>query len=258
MSRRKFIAGNWKMHMGPGRADTLAQDLRRELLDLQAVDLAVAPPFISIPEVVARLRHTGIHVAAQNLHWEPRGAFTGEITAEMLRDSGCTYVIIGHSERRRLFGETDPDVNRKLHAALRAGLLPIVCIGESLEQRESGKATEVVTTQLETDLAGITDDHLPLVTIAYEPIWAIGTGRTASPPQAQEIHAAIRSWLRQHYSSGLAAAVRILYGGSVNHANAGNLLRRPDIDGALVGGASLKASSFAAIARAAGSGLPNH
>lgn len=250
MPRRPFIAGNWKMHMGPRQADELAQALKRALVDETAVDLAVAPPFLSIPAVAARLKHTNVEVAGQNLHAEAKGAFTGEVAGEMLREAGCTYVLVGHSERRTLFGESDETVNQKVHAAFRSGLLPILCVGETLDERDAGNATSVVERQLVKGTAALQDDQMAAVTLAYEPVWAIGTGRTATPDQAQEMHAFIRSWLRSSFPAFVADDLRIQYGGSVKPGNAAELLSQPDVDGALVGGASLDADSFRAIAEA--------
>lgn len=250
MSRRPFIAGNWKMHKGPAEADALAEVLKRALTGQGSVDVAVAPPFLSVPAVVARLKHSGVHVAAQNLHWEQQGAFTGEISGEMLRQAGVTYCIVGHSERRALFGDTDAVVEKKVHACFRAGLLPIVCVGETLDERESGQAEAVVRRQLAAALGKLTADQLPSVTLAYEPVWAIGTGRTASPAQAQEMHATIREWLAERYPPFVPRGMRILYGGSVKGSNAAGLLSQPDIDGALVGGAALVSEDFLAIVAA--------
>jgi triosephosphate isomerase (TIM) len=251
MARRPFIAGNWKMYRGPGEADTLAGELKKALFDHGAVDVAVAPPHLAIPEVVSRLRHTGLLVAAQNLHWEKEGAFTGEVSAEMIRSCGCTHVIIGHSERRQYFGETDASVNRKIFAAFRAGLLSIVCVGETLAERDAGQALSVVQRQLNGAFEGLGSEQVETVTVAYEPVWAIGTGRNATPEQAQEMHLAIRQWLGKRFGARVADVVRIQYGGSVKPSNAALLLAEPDIDGALVGGASLDASSFASIVNAA-------
>ncbi len=250
MGRRIFIAGNWKLHKGPQEADTLATALKRALADETAVDIAVAPPYISIPAVADRLKHTGIHLAAQDLHPETKGAFTSAVSGEMLKDAGCAYTLVGHSERRSIFGDDDATVNAKVHAAYRAGLLPILCCGETLAQREAGHAVEVVTGQLAAGLAGLAPDQVVSTTIAYEPVWAIGTGVTASPDQAQEMHAAIRSWLAECFPTFVPAQTRIQYGGSVKPGNARDLLSQPDIDGALVGGASLDADSFLAIVRA--------
>lgn len=252
MARRPFIAGNWKMYKGPAEADTLAMALRRALVDVGAVDVAVAPPFVSLAAVGARLKHSGVHLAAQDLHPAAEGAFTGAVSGEMLKQAGCAYVIVGHSERRALFGEDDALVNQKVLAALRAGLLPILCVGETLAERDAGQERAVVTRQLEAGLRGVPADQLPSLTIAYEPVWAIGTGRSASPAQAQELHATIRAWLGAQYPAFVGASLRIQYGGSVKPANAAALLSQPDIDGALVGGASLDADDFFAIIRAAG------
>jgi len=250
MSRRPFIAGNWKLHKGPREADTLAADLKRVLAGSTAVDVALAPPFISIPAVAKRLQHTGIAVSGQDLHPEQAGAFTSAVSGEMLRQAGCEYVIVGHSERRSIFGDDDATVNRKVHAAFRAGLLPILCVGETLEQRQAGRANEIVTAQLTKGLAGLKGDQVASCTIAYEPVWAIGTGHTASPDQAQEVHADIRAWLSRNFPPYVSKQVRIQYGGSVKAGNALSLLSQPDIDGALVGGASLKVDSFVAIVEA--------
>lgn len=251
--RRKFVVGNWKMHKGPAEADTLADTLKRALAGRDAaVDVGVAPPFISLPAVVARLKHTGIQVAAQNLHAEVQGAYTGEVSGEMLRSAGVAYCLVGHSERRQLFGETDAVVEKKVHACFRAGLLPILCIGETLAEREAGKEREVVVRQLAAALGKVQADQVPSVTLAYEPVWAIGTGKTASPLQAQEMHATIRGWLEESFPAFVARSTRIQYGGSVKGANAAELMKMPDIDGALVGGAALNAEEFLQIIAAAG------
>lgn len=256
MARRPFIAGNWKMYKGPADADALAMALRRALVDAGAVDVAVAPPFISIPAVAARLKHSGVHLAAQDLHPAAEGAFTGAVSAEMLKQAGCAYAIVGHSERRTLFGEDDALVNQKVHAALRAGLLPILCVGETLTERDAGQEEAVVTRQLERALRGLPADQAASVTVAYEPVWAIGTGRSASPEQAQAVHAIIRGWLSASFPAFVGATLRIQYGGSVKPGNAAALLSQPDIDGALVGGASLDADDFFAIIRAASKATP--
>lgn len=258
MSRRPYIVGNWKMYKTPVEADALAAALKRGLTEQTAADVGVAPPAISIPAVVARLKHTGVHVAGQDLHPESGGAFTGAISGEMLRAAGATDVIVGHSERRALFGDDDATVNRKLYAAFRAGLVPILCVGESLPQRESGEAEEVVAGQLANALSGLAADQVASLSVAYEPVWAIGTGRTASPEQAEAMHVFIRGWLSARYAGYVANSVRILYGGSVKPSNAAGLLFRRDIDGLLVGGASLEPESFLAIVAAAGgkSGAP--
>lgn len=251
MTRRLLIAGNWKMNKGPTDADTLAMSLKSSLSNIEAVDMLVAPPSISIVDVARRLHHTGVLVAGQDLHPEPAGAFTGALSGEMLRDAGCSHVIVGHSERRKIFGDSNEWVGRKVHAALRSGLIPILCLGETLEERDAGVVEAVVCGQLDAGLAGLESDQVATCVLAYEPVWAIGTGRTASPEQAQEVHATIRRWLENHHPDYVAQQVRVLYGGSVNPGNAAELLSQPDIDGALVGGAALDATSFAAIATAA-------
>lgn len=251
MSRRPFIAGNWKMHKGPRDADALAVELKRLLMDHTGVDVAVAPPFVSIPAVVARLQHTGIGVAGQDLHPQVSGAFTGAVAGEMLSQAGCRYVIVGHSERRSVFGDTDEVVASKLMAAYRAGLTPILCVGETLAQRDAGQARDIVASQLSSALADTSTEQVLQLTIAYEPVWAIGTGRTASPEQAQEMHAEIRAWLTERYPREVPATIRLQYGGSVKPSNAAGLLSQPDIDGALVGGAALTAESFRDIVAAA-------
>ena len=238
------------MNRNPAEAEALASALKKELIDETSVDIAVAPTALALPGVIAKLQHTNIHVSCQNLHNEISGAYTGEVSAEMLRSAGCEYAIIGHSERRHVFGESDALINKKVHAAFRGGLLPILCVGEKLEQRKSGAANEVVRNQVVAGLEGLSADQVASVTIAYEPVWAIGTGETATPTQAQEMHAFIRAHLRENYPSFVADQLRIQYGGSVKPHNAADLLSQPDIDGALVGGASLKVDSFAAIIRA--------
>jgi triosephosphate isomerase len=228
-----------------------ARDLARALLDscggLEGIDIAVAPPATALTAVLEVLKGSRIEVAAQNCHWKVSGAFTGEISPEMIKEIGCRYVIIGHSERRQFFGEIDETVNKKLHAAHRAALLPIVCIGETLDQREAGKTMQVVSTQIKGGLKDIPEDKMLKTTIAYEPVWAIGTGKTATPDQAQEVHAHLRGLLKELYGSGVADTVRIQYGGSVKPSNAKELMGMEDIDGALVGGASLKTDSFKGI-----------
>ncbi|MEL6345956.1 MAG: triose-phosphate isomerase [Myxococcota bacterium] len=252
MARRPFIAGNWKMNLGPGDAAALAGALKTALAGVAdvSVDVAVAPVAVSIPAVAAQLNGAGVHIAGQNLHPETKGAFTGAIPGEMLREAGCTYVIVGHSERRKLFGEDDALINQKVHAAFRAGLLPIFCVGETLEQRDAGDAESTVLDQVKAGLAGLAPDQVVSTTLAYEPVWAIGTGKTATPAQAQQMHAVIRGWLAENYPAFVSEQIRIQYGGSVKPHNAAELLAQPDIDGALVGGASLKAESFSAIVEA--------
>lgn len=239
------------MNLGPLDADRLADELKRALADQSAVDVAVAPPALSIPAVCQRLKHTGVEVAGQDLHPSPSGAHTGDISGEMLRQAGCAYVIIGHSERRQNHGEGDALVAQKVTAAFRAGLLPILCVGETLEQRQSGAAQELVIGQLVAALDGLPPDQAASITVAYEPVWAIGTGLTATPEEAQSMHAAIRKTLGHTFPPFVSRQVRIQYGGSVKPGNAASLMSQPDIDGALVGGAALDAGSFAAIIKAA-------
>lgn len=251
MGRRPFIAGNWKLNKGPTEAAALARALATAAANRGAVDVAVFPTFISIPATLDHLGDSGVEVGGQDLYAQTSGAFTGAVSGPMIRDAGCTRVLVGHSERRRVFGDTDADVRQKVHAALAAGLLPIVCVGETLDERDQGEEVAVVTRQLEASVEGLADDQVASLTFAYEPVWAIGTGRTASPQQAQEMHAAIRAWMRGRFPAFVAEEVRIQYGGSVKPGNAAALLAQPDIDGALVGGASLDAASFAAILEAA-------
>jgi len=245
--RKVLIAGNWKMHGGPTEAESLARAIARGHDVPIGREAVLCPPFVSIPVVGWTIRGTQFQVGAQDCYWEEKGTFTGEISAPMLREAGCAYVIVGHSERRRLFGETDPLVNRKARAALAAGLRPIVCIGETLEERERGETFGVVEAQVRGSLAGIAGASAPELVVAYEPVWAIGTGRNATPEQANEVHAFIRGLLRDLFGRDGADAIRIQYGGSVNAENARALLEQPELDGALVGGASLEAESFLKI-----------
>jgi triosephosphate isomerase len=245
--RRPIIVGNWKMHKTTAEAVTLVQALKASVADLHDVDIGVAPPFTALGAVAGVLRGSAVFVAAQNMHWEPQGAFTGEVSAAMLTDVGCRRVIIGHSERRQHFGETDATANKKLRAALNAELDPILCVGETLEQREGNATFGVLERQIRQGLAEVSAADMPRVVVAYEPVWAIGTGKTAIPDQAQEVHAFLRGLLGTLYGKALADQVRIQYGGSVNAGNIQTLMTQPDVDGALVGGASLDASSFAQI-----------
>ncbi len=245
--RRMFIAGNWKMHTDRVSAVALAESLADQSTSLGHVDLAICPPFVYLDAVARAIAGSELAVGAQNMYHEDSGAYTGEVSAAMLLDVGCKYVILGHSERRHLLGETDEMVNRKLLAAHRAGLAPIVCVGELLEQREAGQTLEVIRTQFEGSLAGLSDEQMARTVIAYEPVWAIGTGKVATPDQAQEVHADLRKIIAGRYNEQLAEKVVIQYGGSVKPDNAAELLGRPDIDGALVGGAALKAESFLGI-----------
>jgi triosephosphate isomerase (TIM) len=252
--RRPFIAGNWKMNLDRKAAVALASDVAAQLRKWEhrgQVDVAVCPPSCYLDAVASTVDRTVLGVGAQNMYHEPKGAFTGELSAAMLLDVGCKYVILGHSERRGKMGETDEDVNRKLKAALAAGLIPIVCVGETLDQRESGKTLDVIRSQFTGSFAGLTPEQMATVVIAYEPVWAIGTGRTATPEQAEEVHLDLRKIMAGCYNKPLAESVRIQYGGSVTPENAAQLLTQPDIDGALVGGASLKADGFMDIVRAA-------
>ncbi|MEW5741554.1 MAG: triose-phosphate isomerase [Myxococcota bacterium] len=251
MARRTFIAGNWKMNKTVAEATALVRELRGAVSMVRdRVEVAVAPPFTALHAVAKALEDSNILLAGQNCHAEASGAFTGEIAAPMLKEVGCAYVILGHSERRQYFGETDAGVNRKVAAVLKAGMLPIVCVGETLAEREASRTLSVVETQVKGCLSGFGKDEGAKFVIAYEPVWAIGTGKTATSLQAQEVHAHIRELLRGLWGKEAAEAVRIQYGGSVKADNAAELLSQPDIDGALVGGASLKVADFAAIVKA--------
>ncbi|MCX7590509.1 MAG: triose-phosphate isomerase [Kiritimatiellae bacterium] len=248
--RKKIIAGNWKMNKTSAEAQDLATGIKRELADCREVDVVLCPPFTALRAVSDVITDTVIKLGAQNMHWEPAGAYTGEISAAMLRDVFCHYVILGHSERRTFFHETDEIVNRKVKAALSGNLIPIVCVGETIEQREAGQARSVVREQVEKCLADL-GQALKSVIIAYEPVWAIGTGRTATPEQAQEMHHFIRQVLTEMADADIASSIRIQYGGSLKPSNATELFSQPDIDGGLVGGASLEVRSFVEIVRAA-------
>jgi len=246
--RKKIIAGNWKMNKTTGDAQALAVEIRRELEQCNEVDVVLCPPFTALKAVGDVILDSSLKLGAQNMCWELEGAYTGEVSANMLRDLYCRYVILGHSERRALFGETDEMVNRKVKTALAATLIPIVCVGETLQERDAGQAKDVVKKQVEGSLAGLGSD-LNRVILAYEPVWAIGTGRTATPDQAQEMHAAIRAVLSGMRDEETSQNVRIQYGGSMKPGNAKELLSQPDIDGGLVGGASLDAKLFVEIVR---------
>lgn len=248
--RKKIVAGNWKMNKSVAEAETLAADIKRELAELREVDVVLCPPFTALKVVGEVIGDTQIKLGAQTMHWEPDGAFTGEISAAMLRDLYCHYVIIGHSERRQYFHETDTTVNKRLKAALAANLLPILCVGETLKEREADETDAVVTRQLKKGLAGLSDEMEKII-VAYEPVWAIGTGKTASPEQAQEVHALIRKTLGGICGEDTASGVRIQYGGSVKPDNAADLFKQPDVDGGLIGGASLESRSFVEIVRTA-------
>jgi triosephosphate isomerase len=253
--RRTLIAGNWKMNLNRAEAISLAKAIVAGASQVAAdVDLLVCPPAVYL-EAVHNVVGEKVALGAQNVYCEANGAFTGEISTNMLIDLGCRYVILGHSERRHLIGETDALVNRKVAAALSAGLTPILCVGEMLADREADQTEQVVSDQLNGSLAGLTADQMQNVVIAYEPVWAIGTGRTATPEQAQHAHFQIRQWLAKRFSQLVADKIQILYGGSAKPENVSSLLSQPDIDGGLIGGASLKADSFLSIAGAVGVGI---
>jgi triosephosphate isomerase (TIM) len=247
---RPLIAGNWKMHKTVGEARALADEIRRGAAGLSA-EVLVCPPFTALLAVAEALRGGAVLLGGQDMHWEDEGAFTGEVSPRMLRDTGCTHVILGHSERRQLLAEKDDEVAKKAQAAFRHGLTPIVCVGETLAERDGNRTMEVVERQVERALRGLTPDQAAATVVAYEPVWAIGTGRNATPEQAQEVHAFIRRLAARSHGEPAAAAARILYGGSVKPDNAAALLSQVDVDGALVGGASLQAAGFLEIARAA-------
>ncbi len=249
--RKKIVAGNWKMNKLTGEAVTLALAVRNSLANCSDIEVILCPTFTALKSVGDILAGTQIKLGAQNMHWETEGAFTGEISSSMIKDVGGQYVILGHSERRQFFHETDVIVNRKAKAALVAGLIPIVCVGETLEQREGNQTDDVVATQVTKSLAGLDESGFRRVVVAYEPVWAIGTGRTATPAQAQDVHALIRQVLAKVCNPGAAQAVRIQYGGSVKPSNAKELFSQPDIDGGLIGGAALDAPSFVDIVKAA-------
>ncbi|HTS79353.1 MAG TPA: triose-phosphate isomerase [Myxococcaceae bacterium] len=249
--RRPLVAGNWKMHRTGPEAVELIQQLRDGHSPGRA-EVMVAPPYTALEPAARALEGSGIALGAQNVHWEGQGAFTGEISVGMLKALGCSHVIVGHSERRQLFGETDAMVSKKARAALHGGLRPVVCIGETLSERDGGRTLEVCTNQLHGSLTGVAVEEMAHVVLAYEPVWAIGTGRNATPAQAQEVHAHVREALVRLFGRPVGESVRILYGGSVKADNAAELMAQADVDGALVGGASLKAQEFLAIIAAAG------
>jgi triosephosphate isomerase len=250
MPRKFLIAGNWKMNKTSADGAELAREIVRAVGKDHAVDVVLCPPFTALESVAKVVEGSAVKLGAQNMNPEPSGAFTGEVSAGMLRALFCSYVILGHSERRTLFGETDAFVNRKVLAALKSQLKPILCVGETLAEREAGRTLEVVRTQTEAGLAGVTKEQSTEVVIAYEPVWAIGTGKVATTEQAQEVHAFIRGLLADQFGEG-AQRIRILYGGSMKPANAPDLLAQPDIDGGLIGGASLEAGSFLDLVKAA-------
>jgi triosephosphate isomerase (TIM) len=245
--RRKFIAGNWKMNLDRKAAVALAEGVAREAEKYTGVDVAVCPPACYLDHVGQVIKGSKVALGAQNVYDQPNGAFTGEISTAMLCDLGVKYVILGHSERRHILGETDAAINKKVHTTLKAGLTPIVCVGELLSEREAGQTHQVIQTQFDGSLAGVSADDLKKVVIAYEPVWAIGTGKVATPQQAEEVHLGLRKIISQRYNNEVAQLVPIQYGGSVKPDNARELLGQPDIDGALVGGASLKIDQFMGI-----------
>ncbi len=249
--RTPLIAGNWKMNLSLAESTKLVEAIVEGIKGLQGVDVLVSPPFTSLGVVKQAIGNARIFLAGQNMHWETSGAYTGEVSGRMLQEAGCTHVILGHSERRSIFKETSEVIDLKVKAASVLGLIPIVCVGETLEDREANRTFEVIKEQLDISLKNFKLDQLmlPSTIIAYEPVWAIGTGKTATPEQAQEVHKFIRDWIEENFNTGTAAQVRILYGGSVKPDNVSELMSKPDIDGALVGGASLKGDSFVELIR---------
>ena len=245
--RNKIIAGNWKMHKTNPEAVQLANQIKIRVTDIKNTEIVLCPPFTSLNSVSEVIKDSKIKLGAQNVFWETQGAFTGEISPEMLKALNVTYAIIGHSERRQYFGETDQTVNKRIKAALASGLKVIFCFGETLEERESGKTMKLVENQVKGGLSEITEEQMKSIVLAYEPVWAIGTGKTATPNQAQEVHKFVRETIATLFNSQVANQVRIQYGGSVKAENADELLSQPDIDGALVGGACLKAETFVPI-----------
>jgi len=245
--RRPFIAGNWKMNTNRASAIALAEAVAKQAASVDGVDLAICPPSCYLDAVGRAIAGSKVALGAQNVYHEKDGAFTGELSTAMLVDVGCKCVILGHSERRHILGETDAAINKKVHATLAAGLLPILCVGELLAEREAGKTIEVIEQQFDGSLAGLSAEQMATVVIAYEPVWAIGTGKVATPQQADDVHLALRKIMEKRYNKELAETVRIQYGGSVKPDNAAELLHQPNIDGALVGGASLKADQFFGI-----------
>ena len=246
-NRRPLIAANWKMHKTLAEAISFVESIQKETGPCADREVLIAPAFTALKAAGDTLKQQGYSLGAQNCHWEEKGAFTGEISPAMLKDLGCAYVIVGHSERRQLFGDTDRTVKLKAAAVIRAGMAPVVCVGEVLDERERGQTFEVIGKQVEGALEGLSAEQMDGVVIAYEPVWAIGTGRTATPAQAQEVHAFIRSRISSLFNKAIENKVRILYGGSVKPSNVDSLMSEPDIDGALVGGASLEVDSFKSL-----------
>lgn len=248
-TRKPLIAGNWKMFKTGSEAAATAEKLVQLVKDVDHTEVMIAPTFTALAQVQAAVKGTNVALGAQNLFWEAEGAFTGEISAGMLLAAGCTHVIIGHSERRQFFGETDESVNKKVKAAVAAGLIPVLCVGESETERDENKTFSVLDKQVKIGLEGLSLEDAATLVLAYEPIWAIGTGKTATKEQAQEVHRYLREWLENHYTEALAQSTRILYGGSVKPDNVTALMAQPDVDGALVGGASLDAETFSKIVK---------
>ena len=250
--RKPMIAGNWKMNKTPREAAELVKALKNRVGDIDEVDMVLIPPFTALPTVCDLIKGSKLGLGAQDVHWEEKGAYTGEVSASMIKEAGCQYVIIGHSERRQYFGETNETVRKKIKAALKSNLTPIVCVGEKLEEREKGETFQVLENHVKGGLSGLSSEEILKIVIAYEPVWAIGTGKTATPQQANEVHAFIRRLLSDIYSEDVASQTRILYGGSVKPDNISALMSEREIDGALVGGASLEAQSFSEIVQRAG------
>lgn len=252
--RKTIIAGNWKMYKTIGEAIELANGLKRGLFELgpDVIDIVLCPPFTALSEVAEVIAESNIKLGAQDCYWQDEGAFTGEVSCKMIKDAGAGYVIIGHSERRQYFGETNETVNKKIGAALKSGLLPIVCVGETLAEREKNLTFHVLDDHIKNGLKNVSEEDMPKIVIAYEPVWAIGTGKTATSLQAEEAHSYIRGILVKMYNQEISSEVRIQYGGSVKPENIAELMKQPDVDGALVGGASLKIESFADIVKKAG------
>ena len=246
-SRRPLIAGNWKMYKTNPEAVQAAQAIKELTADVTDVDIMIAPAFTALAPVAEAIKGSPIGLGAQNLYWEPEGAYTGEVAPQMLASAGCSHVIIGHSERRQYFGETDETVNKKIRSAIANRLIPVFCIGENEQQREDGRTFSVLDKQIENGIKGFSSNELSTLIVAYEPIWAIGTGKTATQEQAQEVHAHVRNWFLQAFGEIYSFRLRILYGGSVKPANVKELMAMPDVDGALVGGASLDPESFSKL-----------
>jgi triosephosphate isomerase (TIM) len=252
LKRNKIVAGNWKMHFGPQAAAEFAESLRINILDTHGVSVILCPPFLALKSVFDVVNGSELKVGAQNMHWEEAGAFTGEITGAMIKETGAEYVILGHSERRHVFGESDDWINKKVHRSLKTGLIPILCVGEKIEEREGNDTEKVIARQLREGLKGLSKADMETVIVAYEPVWAIGTGLTASPQQAADVHAFIRGALKTLFDGDVAESTWILYGGSVKPDNTQGLLSNKDIDGALVGGASMTLDAFKGIIDEAG------